>query len=482
MRVVFATSEVVPFASTGGLGEVSAFLPTALHRLGVDIFRVMPMYRRCLEGGFKVQDTGLRLKIPMGFRLHPAEIWVTEEPKGPRTYLVRRDEYFDRREIYSLPDRDYADNFERFVFFQKAVIALIDALGFEADLIHGNDWTCGMIPLFATNGINGMGRGGRERHLFTIHNLAYQGLFPGSEFPLTNLPFSCFSINGMEFYGNINCVKAALTSAQSVTTVSANYANECRTPERGYGLDGVLKNLGERFVGIRNGVDYADRDPATDANLEAGFSAEHPEGKARNRTALLQEVGWPVKSERPIVCMLTRLVPEKGLDLIRAILPEMMKRDMHLVILGTGWEQYHQLCREWMKQWPDRFHAVLRFDAAFSHRMLAGSDLLLMPSQTEPCGLSHLYGMRYGVIPIGHSTGGLVDTIAPLSDDGSQGNGFLFRPYSAEALLQALDRALDMYHRGNLWPQIWRRAMQEDYSWDKPASQYLDLYNKITAR
>lgn len=479
MKVLFATSEILPFASTGGLGEVSAFLPAALQQAGVELIRVMPMYRRCLEHSFKKQDTGLRLKIPMGFRLHTAEVWMTTEGRGPATYFIRRDEYFDRREIYSLPDRDYTDNFERFVFFQKAVIGLADALEFKADVIHGNDWTCGLIPLFAAHGMNGMGRNGGERHVFTIHNLAYQGLFPGAEFPLTNLPFSCFSIDGMEFYGNINCIKAALNAADVSTTVSENYAKECRTPERGYGLDGVIRNLGDRFVGIRNGVDYSDRDPATDPYLDVPYTHQQVEGKAENRASLLKEIGWTDASRRPVLCMLTRLVPEKGLDLLRAILPRLMSMNVRLVILGTGWEQYHQLCQEWMAQWPDRFFAAIRYDVAFSHRLLAGADILLMPSKSEPCGLSQLYGLRYGVVPVCHATGGLVDTVKPISSDGAQGNGFLFEPYTPEAFLKSIEQALGLFVQQATWTDICQRVMREDHSWAGPASRYLDIYERV---
>lgn len=480
MKVVFSSSEIAPFASTGGLGEVAHSLPAALHRRGVEIWRVMPMYRQVMEGGHALHDTGLRLKIPIGFRIHVAEVWIHQDDEAP-TYFIRRDEFFDRRELYALPERDYTDNFERFVFFQKAVVALIDSLGFAADVVHGNDWTSGLIPMYLRHGINGVGRTGREGTLFTIHNLAYQGIYPGSEFSLTNLPFSCFTINGVEFFGNINCLKAGLTSSSAASTVSRSYAQEIRTPEAGNGLDGVLRALGDRLVGIQNGVDVDVWNPARDRLIKFPYDSENLSGKTGCKSALLARCGFSRDLDVPLIGMISRLVDQKGFDLLAEAMPQLMEMPLRIVLLGSGQEKYHALCSEWARRWPDRFSVTIGFDHKLAHRIESGSDLFLMPSRSEPCGLSQLYALRYGTLPIVHATGGLRDTVLELSDDGAAGNGFRFDDYTADALLKAVRRALDFHGRRDMFLSICRRVMQEDHSWEKSAGQYLDLYERIVS-
>lgn len=481
MKVVFASSEIAPYASTGGLGEVCRSLPAALRRLGCAVWRTMPMHRRVMEDGYAVEDTGLRLRIPVGFRVHPAEVWRDREAEVD-TYFIRRDEYFDRREIYALPERDYADNFERFVFFQKSVVALIDALDLKPDLVHGNDWVCGLIPLFLRHGNNGAGRQARERAVFTLHNLAYQGLFPSSEFPLTNLPYSCFSIPCMEFFGNINCLKAGLTTSALSTTVSRSYAREIRTREMGYGLDGVLTQMGDRMVGIQNGVDYSVWNPSTDRYLPARYDADSLEGKRSCRAALLARIGVAEASPgTAVIGMITRLVAQKGMDILAEAMPAIMEKDLVFVLLGSGQEEYHRLCREWQSRWPRRFQATIGYDQPLAHLIQGGADMLLMPSRYEPCGLSQLYAMRYGTIPLVHAVGGLNDSVTEVAPDGSSGNGFRFESYRAEEMLGALSKALLLFADRATWRIIQRRIMAEDHSWDRSAAEYRDLYASVLA-
>ncbi len=480
MKVVFCSSEIAPFASTGGLGEVSRSLPAALHRLGLDVWRVMPMYRQVMEGGHSLSDTGLRLKIPIGFRVHTAEVWIHQDNEAP-TYFIRRDEYFDRRELYALPERDYTDNFERFVFYQKAVVALIDALGFAPDIVHGNDWTSGLIPLYLRNGIGGVGRACRERSVFTIHNLAYQGIYPGAEFSMTNLPFACFSIEGIEFFGNINCLKAGLTSSAAATTVSRSYAEEIRTVEGGYGLDGVLRALKDRLVGIQNGVDEEVWNPARDRLIKFTYDAANPAGKTGCKSALLARSGFARSMDVPLIGMISRLVDQKGFDLLAEAMPALMEMPLKIVLLGSGQEKYQALCMEWARRWPDRFSATLGFDHKLAHRIESGSDMFLMPSRSEPCGLSQLYALRYGTIPIVHATGGLKDTIHEAAEDGAVGNGFLFDEYTVPAFLDSVRRALAFHARRDAWALLMRRAMEADHSWRRAAGVYVELYERIMA-
>lgn len=476
MKVLFASSEVAPFASTGGLGEVSRSLPAELHRAGAEAIRVMPMYRQVLEGRLASRDTGHRLRIPVGFRVHVADVWVHEDPDVP-TYFIRRDEYFDRTHLYAQPDRPYADNLERFAFFQKAVVALIDALGWKIDIVHGNDWTCGLIPFYLRHGINGAGREGREATVFTVHNLAYQGIYPGAEFGITNLPYGCFSVDGLEFYGNINCMKGGLTSSRVSTTVSRAYAEEVRSPEHGYGLDGVIRALGDRFVGIANGVDGTVWNPASDALIACRYGPDDLAGKAVCKSALLDAAGFDPTAQTPVVGMISRMIDDKGFDVLSDILPEAMELPLRLVILGTGDVKYEDLCREANRRWSDRFHAWIGYDERKAHMIQSGADVFLMPSRTEPCGLSQIFALAYGTIPIVHSVGGLKDTIQDLSPDGAEGNGFRFDAYTGDALLEALRRAIELYRDAEAWNRLRSRVMREDHSWAGPVREYLRVYS-----
>ncbi len=479
MKIVFATSEAVPFASTGGLGEVSHALPAALRGEGVEVIRVMPMYRQVIEGGHALRDSGIRLKIPVGFRVFVAEVWKTNDDAVP-TYFIRRDESFDRRALYALPERDYSDNLERFVFFQKAVVALLDTMGWGADLVHCNDWTCGLIPLYLKHGISGTGRAAKERTVFTVHNLAYQGIFPGAEFPTTNLPFSCFTVQGMEFFGNMNCMKAGLITSNHVTTVSPSYAEEIRSPGQGFGLEGVLRSLGDRFTGVLNGADYKTWCPESDPHIPAPFSADRLQGKASCRGELMRAAGWFTEPDIPIFGMVSRLVPDKGFDLLDQAIEKLVRMPFRMALLGSGQEDVEARCVEWMSRWPHRIHVEIGYNVKHAHRIQAGSDFFLMPSAREPGGLSQLYAMRYGTLPVVHAVGGLRDSVMDLSADGATGNGIVFSGYDPASLMAAIERAGALMRNGTRgMAEIRSRIMREDHSWSQSAKAYLHLYEHV---
>lgn len=480
MKVVFISSEVSPFASSGGLGEVAAALPKALARQGVEAVRIMPMYRRVIEGQHQLVDLKMALSVPVGFHNYRAEVWKCDD-LVPTTYFIRRDEFFDRSQLYSLPDRDYDDNFERFVFFQKAAVALIDKLGFQADLVHCNDWQTGLVPYFLKHGLQGGGRAGRERVVFTIHNLAYQGIFSGSDYPTTNLPFSCFAIRTMEFYGNINCLKAGLTGADRVTTVSETYAREIQTAAAGCGLEGVLLERRERLTGILNGIDTEVWNPATDKNIASQFSAEDLHGKQICREHLCARLRVKSSTQTPILGMVTRLVDQKGLDILASAMPELMKRDLAIVILGTGTPAYEKMANDWMRLWPGKVGCKIAFEPKLAHRIFAGSDLFLMPSRFEPCGLNQLYAMRYGTIPIVHDVGGLADTVVDVRANAEAGFGYKFVEYTPASLVTAIDDALVAFQNREGWHEIMVRAMAQDFSWDRSSAAYLELYKSAIA-
>ncbi len=482
MKVIYISSEVNPFASTGGLADVSAALPMALSMAGLSVTRIMPLYRQVWEGSFNLQDTGLHLDIPVGFRTHRADVWIHEDSEVP-TYFIRRDEYFDRRELYSLPERDYDDNFERFTFFQKAAVALIDALDFGADIVHSNDWQGGLIPAFLREGTSSLGRTGGEKgekSVFTIHNLAYQGIFPGTDFAYTNLPFACFSMEeGMEFYGNVNCMKGGIAMADLVTTVSPRYAEEIQTPEFGCGLDGVLSKVSSRLKGILNGVDYSLWDPRIDPNLVKRYSSKDLSGKKKCKKDLLKVMGLATDDlKRPVVGMVTRMVDQKGFDLLSKAMPELMNTGINFILLGSGQVEYHEIARKWAGTWPRRFAVKIGYDDELAHKIEAGADIFLMPSKFEPCGLNQLYSLRYGTLPVVHAVGGLVDTIADISVDGNQGNGFVFTEYTPAALIESVNRAIKLYGTSD-WEKIQKRAMSSDYSWQNSASEYISAYESL---
>lgn len=485
MKVLFAASEISPYASTGGLADIAKALPDALAALGVDVTRVVPCYRHIFERNRNLRDTQMRLQIPVGLNNHTAEIWL-DEVDFPKTYYIRRDEFFDRTYLYGLSTRDYDDNFERFTFFQKAIVSLMDTLKLKPDVVHCNDWQTGLLPLFLRHGINGGGRAQSERTVFTIHNLAYQGVYPGSSFPVSNLPFSCYNMYEIEYYNQLNCMKAGIVASQFTTTVSKTYAHEICTEAHGCGLHGVLMDKGDHLIGILNGVDYSEWNPETDNYIAAHYSSSDIKGKATCKDGLLKSLGLQSGLERPLIGMVTRLAEQKGLDILSDSIERIMEHDVSMVILGTGQQKYHDLCLEWSRRWNHRFVARLEYNTELSHQIEAASDLFLMPSRFEPCGLNQLYSLRYGTIPIVHATGGLRDTIRnccdpSTGDEIADGNGFVFEEYSGEALLKALELALKKYTDQPFWSALKTRVMQEEHSWKQAAKAYLEVYNKALA-
>ncbi len=478
MNVGYIASEITPFASTGGLADVAGALPKALAGKGIQTWRAMPMYRRVLEGPTPLLDLNIRLKIPVGFKTYHADIWRTEET-NPATYFIRRDEFFDRSQIYNLPDRDYDDNFERYVFFQKAVVAMIDELNLNPDIIHANDWQTGLLPLFLEHGIQGKWRGRKEKTVFTIHNLAYQGIYSGNDYSITNLPFSCFSVETMEYYGNINSLKCGIMCSDAVTTVSQTYAKEIQEEINGFGLHGVLQSASGRLTGIINGIDTEIWNPEKDRFAAAYFTAKDLAGKRACKKDICAELKLKLKPDTALIGMVSRLVDGKGMDLLARAMPELMKRNVAFVILGTGQDIYHDLCRQWVSQWPGRFAAILGFDAPLGHRIIAGSDFFMMPSKFEPCGLSQLYSLRYGTIPMVHAVGGLEDTVQSVDVKAGTGFGLKFHNFTPEALLELLDEGLAIYQTPADWAAVQARAMAQDFSWGRSADRYLEIYRRL---
>ncbi|MBW1991280.1 MAG: glycogen synthase GlgA [Deltaproteobacteria bacterium] len=481
LRVLFVVSEAVPYAKTGGLADVAGTLPYALRDLGADVRVLMPYYGQIKQKNLPVTCVAENLEGTVGpLRLRFNLLTPAED--GAPFYFVERDEFFERSQLYGTPQGDYFDNLERFAFFCSTVLPVCRALDFAPDLIHCHDWQAALVPVYLRYRWAGEAPLARAKSLLTIHNLAYQGLFPKEKFPLTGLNWSLFSINGLEYYDKINLLKGGIVFADAVSTVSPNYSQEIQTPEYGYGLDGVLRTRAEALFGILNGVDYRDWDPATDPLIPAHYHPGDLKGKAKNKRALMAAFGLDKKlAKQPLLGIISRLADQKGFDLLAAVLPELMFRDIPLVILGTGEEKYHRWLEEAAPKYAGRLGVKIAFDNRLAHLIEAGADIFLMPSRYEPCGLNQMYSMKYGTVPVVRATGGLVDTVTPVDTAKGTGTGFLFEEYSAEAFIKAINQAVEAYQNKKLWRKIMLNGMKEDFSWQVSAKKYLELYQRLVS-
>jgi starch synthase len=470
------SSEIVPFASTGGLGDVCASLPKALVELGVEVVRLMPLYEQIDREQFGIEPCNEELHVPLGHTWYIGRVWK-QESDGITTYFIESEEFFDREGLYGGSGHGYADNFERFLFFQKAVVRLIDQWNMQPDMVHCNDWQTALIPMLLYHGIDDSFRNGSEKTLMTLHNVAHQGWAPAEKFYMTQLPESCYTMHTLEFYGEINTLKGGIVAADAVNTVSPTYAEEIKTPEFGCRLNGVLFHRRAVLHGILNGIDYTRWDPASDPHIETNYSRNDPAGKADCKRALQQEAGLRVDPGIPLVGMISRLVPQKGIDLLVLGIEQIAATGVQLVILGQGDERYEAACRKWAARWPEQICAWIDFDHGKAHRIEAGSDLFLMPSEFEPCGQNQLYSLRYGTVPVVNAIGGLEDSVVDFGEKGS--SGFKFHEYSADALCRCLDRALAVYRNRSRWTALMKRGMKQDFSVIHMAKDYIELYTRI---
>lgn len=487
MQVLFATSEVVPFAKTGGLADVSAALPRALAERGEDVRIITPLYRSVYENTESLEDTGVRIQVPLGDKTASGELWQTTLPGSHvPVYCLRHDKFYNREGLYgttgSAPE-PYPDNCERFVFFSRGILEALQQLDFDPEVIHLNDWQTALTAVYLRTLYEGNDKLRRAGTLLTVHNLLYQGIFWHWDMPITGLPWSLFNWRQLEFYGKLNLLKGGLVFADHLNTVSPTYAREIQTPAFGCGLEGVLRERRDRLSGIVNGIDTETWNPERDPLIPARYSAEDLSGKAVCKAELQREVGLAAEPRTPLVGMVSRLVTEKGCDLVLEVLPEVLTEGVQMVLLGTGEASYQEALGELAKKFPGRFAARLAFDEGLAHRIEAGADIFLMPSRVEPCGLNQLYSLRYGTVPVVRRTGGLADTITDYSPEAlarGQANGFVFGPAQPEALAEALGRALELYRND---PDSWRRlqqvGMRQDWSWSRSAGEYQALYRKV---
>ena len=485
-KVLLVSAEIVPFAKEGGLADVAGALPKALAEEGVDIRVVMPLYGSIERKSYGIKPVeGLeKLQIEMDGNLEAASIFTAKIPGSKvQVYFVANGRYFDRRGVYNDPDtgEGYPDNPHRFIFFQKAVVAMLGRLDWRPDVVHCNDYQTGLIPFYLQRNI------GRTATLFSIHNLAYQGVQPADIIPTAEIPHHHFyPMSPFEFYGQVNMMKIGIVFSDLINTVSPTYAREIQKDrEFGCGLEGVLRSRASDLSGIVNGIDYTIWNPEVDKLIPHNFSAADLEGKAKNKKELLKRNSLPAPKAGkrvPVIGIISRLADQKGFDILEETLDKIMQLDLQMVVLGTGQRKYHEMFEAAAKRYPDKLAVNLAFDNALAHLIEAGSDMFLMPSRYEPCGLNQLYSLRYGTIPIVRATGGLADTIADYKPVSGKGTGFVFKQYSAEALLESVKRAVAQFGDPDAWGGLVANAMAADYSWASSAKHYIALYNRALAK
>ncbi len=468
MRVVFCASEVFPFSKTGGLADVCGALPLALEKLGIDVEIFTPFYRCVKQGKYTLtrEENGC---------------WHTTVGKNVEVHFLEHNDYYNREGIYGAPQGDYKDNLDRFLFLCNRTLTLLKAKGRPVDIIHCHDWHTAIIPVFIKERLRGDPFFHDMRTVLTIHNLAYQGIFPRQDYWKLNLMPRVFSPFYLEFFGQINLLKGGIIAADEVTTVSREYAEEIQTKQFGYGLEGVLKHNRKKIFGIVNGLDYDVWDPETDPHVQAPFSvADVSEKKGQNKKLLQERVGLPLRPDVPLLGFVSRLSHQKGVDLLLHTFGELALYDVQIIIQGVGEGRYHQALMDAARRYGNKTRVFLEFGEPLAHQIYAGGDFLLMPSLFEPCGLSQLIAFRYGTIPIAFKTGGLKDTITPFDAPDGTGNGFLFDHYNVRSFMDAIHLALEAYRDQVNFQQMIKNAMTVQFSWDRSAEQYHEIYQWLS--
>lgn len=481
MKILFLSPEVAPFAKTGGLADVSSALPAALKRLGVDVRLILPLYRCVKQGNYGMAPRLDRVEIPFGDGVLKANVWEVRAEEGIPVYLIERDDLYDREGLYGNALGNYYDNLERFTFLSYGALRVSERLSFIPDVIHCNDWQTGILPALLRGSYARSAGFSKIPVVFTIHNLAYQGLFPEGKLAVTGLPKrELFGPEGLEFWGKISFLKAGIVYSQAITTVSPSYAKEIQTPEYGLGMEGVLRGRSDSLYGVLNGADYSVWDPESDIHLPDTYSPGRIAGKRRCKDLLMRELDLDLSlKDRPLLGMISRFDPQKGFDILVEALDEILALNVSFVVLGSGDGGIQETLRQAAKKVAGHLAIRNEFDEPLAHRIMAGSDILLIPSRYEPCGLTQMYALKYGTVPVVRATGGLDDTIRAFDPGSGQGNGFKFRPYDSGALTAEIRKALKLFEDSRAWNRLMDNAMKEDFSWEHSAKRYLEIYRSV---
>lgn len=479
MKVALISYEVFPFAKVGGLADVVGALPKYLKKFSVEPIVIMPLHKIVKKNAEKYSYTLEKVKenisIPYLRTDEKFDIYTTTMPNTDiPVYFIANDYFFSADEVYDGPDLA-----KQAIYFSASVFEALKALNFKVDVLHVNDWQTGLIPVYLKSLYKEDEFFAKTSILITIHNLGYQGIFDSSYLKFSGLPDYLYNIDGIEFYGKINFLKGGILFSDIINTVSPTYAQEIQTKEYGEKLDGVLRLRSADLYGILNGIDYDEYNPKTDKRIYVNYSLEEIDKKYENKKMLQRELNLPEREDVPILSIITRLVDQKGLDILSDVLRYILNMDVQFVLLGTGDEKYEKLFKEIEKEFPDKVSANIKFDIALAQRIYAGSDIFLMPSRYEPCGLGQMYSLRYGTIPVVRYTGGLADTVMEYNESKMQGNGFGFKEYDSAYLLKATAKAIDTFKNKKMhWKKLIENAMKTDLSWERSAGEYVKIYNK----
>ncbi len=476
MRILLASSEVHPYSKTGGLADMVGALSKSLARSGNHVNVVTPLYRGILERFPTIECLDQTLCLNLGDRELQAALYSLKVSEELTIYFVSRADFFDRKGIYVENGVEYSDNPERFIFFSKAVAELTHRLPKNPDVVHLHDWQVGLVPALFHHERHNEGRRTPPTCL-TVHNLAYQGIFPIDKFGLTNLPWDYFHPDGLEYYNQVNCLKAGLVYSDKILTVSPRYAREIMTEELGCGLDGVLRGRKNDLLGILNGVDYEEWQTTRNPHLRHAFSAHARAGKVDEKLDLQNELGLPVDASIPLFATITRLTEQKGVDIELEALEGMLKETMQFVLLGAGDPVHERAFQELAGRFPSKVAIRIGYDPGLAHRIEAAGDFYLMPSRFEPCGLNQMYSLRYGSVPIVRATGGLDDSVTDITEDLHQANGIKFYDYSSAALAKAIQKALVLYEERELLRYYRDNGMRVDFSWERTCLEHLKVYS-----
>lgn len=473
-RVLFASSEVYPFIKTGGLADVAFGLPKALKNMGIDVRIILPKYVNMEEKYKENLEFKASFNVKVGWRRQYCGIEYLEYAGIP-VYFIDNEYYFKRDNAYG-----FFDDGERFAFFSRAILEVIKHIDFKPDIIHLNDWQTAMTSVLLNTQYRHLKIYKDIKTVYTIHNLKYQGEY-GREIlgELFELGEDMITEDKLEYHGHVNFMKGAINYSDFITTVSETYANEIQYDYFGDGLNGVLKKNSYKLKGIVNGIDYDIYNPLHDSYIPYKYDHKSVNRKSNNKESLQKQLNLPIDHKKPMISMITRLVDQKGLDLLDHIMDELMALDIQFVVLGTGDEKYENMMKYYEAKYPKKLKVHLNFNTTLAHRIYAGSDMFLMPSRFEPCGLGQLIALRYGTIPIVRETGGLKDTVVSYNKFDGTGNGFSFINYNAHEMLFTIKEAIDVYHKKGQWKKIISSAMKSDYSWERSASKYSDIYDAL---
>jgi len=474
LHIGFATSEMVPFVKTGGLADISAALPKALAKAGHKVTVFLPRYGTI---PFPPGDFAGSIHVPVDNVNRSAGFYRTPLGKGLSVVFVEHPPFFDRPSLYGTGNQDYDDNRLRFAFFSRAVIEYFRSRGERPDVFHANDWQTGMLPVYLKAFYWNDPTLYRSPTVFTIHNVAYQGNFPADTVDVLGLPWH-LGREALEFHGGVSYLKGGIMFSEALNAVSPQYAREIEGPEMGYGFDAILRSRSPDLAGILNGVDYDEWDPRDDPHIAKPYSAQDLSGKAECKADLLRAFGLPSEPDLPVVGIISRLVYQKGFDIVVRAWYDLMQRPLRMVVLGTGEPDVQDGFRAMAASAPDRFAVRLAYDNALAHKIEAGADMFLMPSRFEPCGLTQMYSLRYGTVPIVRATGGLVDTVDPWDPATGEGTGFRFDYPDGTGMMWALDQALATYQDRKAWTRLMKNGMARDFSWTRSARAYVDLYRR----